>query len=190
MVGTWWGDCCRQVEAEEVSNSRKKIHQTTYKDFFWALYTIKCISASPMNRSKCHKLFSSLHWRWYRLHATPDPIRHIVQMTRNPLLAIAHESTSSSCVMTRRAPRRSPKIPPTKISIFSASRVSQRSLSLWVGAEFDPRLRALKMSPLQKYFGDREKRNALLGYGACMPLFGYFDLPPREWPRIRGKNPS
>ena len=29
MVGTWFGECCRQVEAEEVSNSRNKIHQTT-----------------------------------------------------------------------------------------------------------------------------------------------------------------
>ena len=28
MVGTWLGECCRQVEAEEVSNSRNKIHQT------------------------------------------------------------------------------------------------------------------------------------------------------------------
>ena len=33
----WLGECCRQVEAEEVSNSRNKIHQTMYKDFFWAL---------------------------------------------------------------------------------------------------------------------------------------------------------
>ena len=31
---TWLGECCRQVEAEEVSNSRNKIHQTMYKDFF------------------------------------------------------------------------------------------------------------------------------------------------------------
>ena len=31
---TWFGKCCRQVEAEEVSNSRNKIHQTTYKEFF------------------------------------------------------------------------------------------------------------------------------------------------------------
>ena len=40
MVGTWLGECCRQVETEEVSNSRNKIHQTTYKDFFRALYII------------------------------------------------------------------------------------------------------------------------------------------------------
>ena len=32
------GECCRQVEAEEVSKSRNKIHQTMYKDFFRALY--------------------------------------------------------------------------------------------------------------------------------------------------------
>ena len=38
MVGTWLGECIRQVEAEEVSNSRNKIHQTTYKDFFRAVY--------------------------------------------------------------------------------------------------------------------------------------------------------
>ena len=31
---TWLGECCRLFEAEEVSNSRNKIHQTTYKDFF------------------------------------------------------------------------------------------------------------------------------------------------------------
>ena len=35
---TWLEECCRQVEAEEVSNNRNKIHQTTYKDFFRALY--------------------------------------------------------------------------------------------------------------------------------------------------------
>ena len=35
---TWLGECCRQVEAEEVSNSRNKIHQTMYQDFFRALY--------------------------------------------------------------------------------------------------------------------------------------------------------
>ena len=36
---TWLEECCRQVEAEEVSNNRNKIHQTTYKDFFRALYS-------------------------------------------------------------------------------------------------------------------------------------------------------
>ena len=40
MVCTWLGESCRQVEAEEMSNSRNTIHQTTYKDFFWALYTL------------------------------------------------------------------------------------------------------------------------------------------------------
>ena len=39
MVGTWLGECCRQVEAEEVSNSRNKIHQTTYQPLFPPLYT-------------------------------------------------------------------------------------------------------------------------------------------------------
>ena len=29
-----FGECCRQVEAEEVSNSRNKIYQTMCKDFF------------------------------------------------------------------------------------------------------------------------------------------------------------
>ena len=47
MVRMWLGECCRQVEAvsnsrqveaEEVSNSRNKIHQTTYKPLFRALY--------------------------------------------------------------------------------------------------------------------------------------------------------
>ena len=34
------GECCRQVEADEVSNSRNKIHQTMYKQFFRALYML------------------------------------------------------------------------------------------------------------------------------------------------------
>ena len=34
----WLGECCRQVEAEEVSKSRNKIHPAMYKDFFWALH--------------------------------------------------------------------------------------------------------------------------------------------------------
>ena len=38
MVGTWLGECCRQVEAEEVSNSRNKIHQTMYRPLFPPLY--------------------------------------------------------------------------------------------------------------------------------------------------------
>ena len=33
----WLRECRRQVEAEVVSNSRNKLHQTTYKDFFSAL---------------------------------------------------------------------------------------------------------------------------------------------------------
>ena len=31
-------ECCRQVEAEVITNSRNKLHQTTYKHFFSALY--------------------------------------------------------------------------------------------------------------------------------------------------------
>ena len=38
MVGTWLGECCRQVEPEEVSNSVNTIHQTTYQPSFLALY--------------------------------------------------------------------------------------------------------------------------------------------------------
>ena len=37
-IWTWLGERCRQGEAEEVNNSRNKIHQTMYKDFFPALY--------------------------------------------------------------------------------------------------------------------------------------------------------
>ena len=40
MVGTWLGEYCRQVESEEVSNSRNKIHLTMYKDLFRALYVM------------------------------------------------------------------------------------------------------------------------------------------------------
>ena len=35
---TWLRECCRQVEAEVISNSRNKLHQTTYKEIFSALY--------------------------------------------------------------------------------------------------------------------------------------------------------
>ena len=35
---TWLRDCSRQDEADVISNSRNKFHQTTYKDFFSALY--------------------------------------------------------------------------------------------------------------------------------------------------------
>ena len=38
MVDTRLGECCRQAETEEVSNSRNKIHQTTYQTLFPALY--------------------------------------------------------------------------------------------------------------------------------------------------------
>ena len=41
MVGTWLGEYCGQVEAEEVSNSRNKIHQTTYQPLFPPLYMVK-----------------------------------------------------------------------------------------------------------------------------------------------------
>ena len=30
-------ECCRQVEAEVISNSRNKLHQTTYKEIFSAV---------------------------------------------------------------------------------------------------------------------------------------------------------
>ena len=35
----WLRECYRQVEAVVVSNSRNKLHQTTYKDFFSPLYS-------------------------------------------------------------------------------------------------------------------------------------------------------
>ena len=38
----WLGECSREVETEEVSNSRNKICQTTYKDIFQALYASVC----------------------------------------------------------------------------------------------------------------------------------------------------
>ena len=34
------GECCRQVEAEEVSNSRKKIHQTWDRPYRYSLYAM------------------------------------------------------------------------------------------------------------------------------------------------------
>ena len=37
MVGTWLGEYCRQVEAEEVSNSRNKIHKIMYQPLFLPL---------------------------------------------------------------------------------------------------------------------------------------------------------
>ena len=42
MIGTWLGECCRQVEAEDVSNSGNKIHQTTYQPLFPPLYKPFC----------------------------------------------------------------------------------------------------------------------------------------------------
>ena len=41
FLRTWLRECCRQVEAEVVSNSRSKLHQTTYKEIFSALYMRK-----------------------------------------------------------------------------------------------------------------------------------------------------
>ena len=38
MACTRLRESCRQVEAEVVSNSRNKLHQTTYKEIFSALY--------------------------------------------------------------------------------------------------------------------------------------------------------
>ena len=38
MVGTWLGECCYQVEAEGVSNSRNKIHQTWERPNSGVLY--------------------------------------------------------------------------------------------------------------------------------------------------------
>ena len=55
MVGTWLGECCRQVEAEEISNSRNKINQTMYQPLFPTLYKFLthlkpyCVSLSPTN---------------------------------------------------------------------------------------------------------------------------------------------
>ena len=36
----WLRECCRQAEAEVVSNSRNRFCQTTYEDFFSALYMV------------------------------------------------------------------------------------------------------------------------------------------------------
>ena len=41
MVRTWLRECCRQIEAEVVSNSREKFHQTTCKAFVGARYNDK-----------------------------------------------------------------------------------------------------------------------------------------------------
>ena len=44
----WLRKCCRQVEAEVVSNSRNKLHQTTNKYHFRDLYIYRqlCLSLS------------------------------------------------------------------------------------------------------------------------------------------------
>ena len=39
----WLRECCRQVEAEVISNQRDKLHQTTYKEIFSALYVLQAI---------------------------------------------------------------------------------------------------------------------------------------------------
>ena len=51
---TWLRDCCRQVEAEQTSrNSRNKLHQTTYKEIFSALYsTVDRIRDLILQRAK------------------------------------------------------------------------------------------------------------------------------------------
>ena len=60
---TWLGECCRQVEADEVCNSRIKIHQTMYKQFFRALYmlakTINFMSEILSNISVKHYRMSN-----------------------------------------------------------------------------------------------------------------------------------
>ena len=38
LLRTWLRECCRQVQTEVISNSRSKLHQTTYKQTFSALY--------------------------------------------------------------------------------------------------------------------------------------------------------
>ena len=62
MVGTWLGECCRQVEAEELSNSRNKIHQTTYQPLFPALYAYTRCIAIKLFRMPSPKLIR-LKWR-------------------------------------------------------------------------------------------------------------------------------
>ena len=52
----WLGEWCRQVEAEEVSNSRNKILQTMYKDFFGlctlrARIYLESLCFSPVRRA-------------------------------------------------------------------------------------------------------------------------------------------
>ena len=54
MVGMWLGECCRQVEAKEVSNSRNKIHQTTYQPLFPPLYLSPKLTCSIIH---CVPLF-------------------------------------------------------------------------------------------------------------------------------------
>ena len=39
----WLRECCRQVEAKVVSNSRNQLHQTTHKYYFRAQYGIEGI---------------------------------------------------------------------------------------------------------------------------------------------------
>ena len=59
---TWLRECCRQVKAEVVSNSRNKIYQTTYKDFFSALYTLSVPNSNFVLRwCDLNFLVSSLH---------------------------------------------------------------------------------------------------------------------------------
>ena len=43
FVCTWLRECYRQVEAEVISYSRSKLHQTTYKEIFSALYYLNYI---------------------------------------------------------------------------------------------------------------------------------------------------
>ena len=70
-VGTWLGECCRQVEVEEVSNSRNKIHKT------WGpLYTAALYGERKENLIRLHLRFgngdvrSRPHsFRGFRLHS-------------------------------------------------------------------------------------------------------------------------
>ena len=43
ITSTWLGECCKQVGAVVKCNSRNKLHQTTYKYFFWT----QCVFTVP-----------------------------------------------------------------------------------------------------------------------------------------------
>ena len=47
------GECCRQVKAEEVSNSGNEIHQTTYKDFLDCTYNALFLTCPLHKEGQC-----------------------------------------------------------------------------------------------------------------------------------------